>query len=128
MVQRTLPRLLVALALALSSSAGQAQPAAAYNGFDVANASVPATAIARGGPPKDGIPAIDRPKFVPATRAGLADDDRVLGVALDGAARAYPVRILNWHEVVNDRFGDRAVAGHLLPAVRHRHGVRCARE
>jgi hypothetical protein len=82
---------------------------AQYNGFDVANASVPLHAIQRGGPPKDGIPAIDRPQFVAAAQAGLKDDDRVLGMRVDGQARAYPVRILNWHEVVNDRYGDRAV-------------------
>jgi hypothetical protein len=59
--------------------------------------------------PRDGIPAIDRPKFVRADQAKLGADDRILGVALNGQARAYPVRILNWHEAVNDRFGDRKV-------------------
>jgi len=101
------------LALTIVASAGTAQAAAPdptqFNGFDVANASVPTQAIQRGGPPKDGIPAIDRPKFVPAGAVRLADEDRVLGVALNGVARAYPVRILNWHEVVNDRFGERAI-------------------
>lgn len=101
------------VALALVSGAAPTQSAgldaSAFNGFDVTNASVPAQAIQRGGPPRDGIPAIDRPKFVRADQARLAGDDRILGVALNGVARAYPVRILNWHEVVNDRFGDRAV-------------------
>lgn len=81
-----------------------------FNGFDVTNASVPTQAIQRGGPPRDGIPSIDRPKFVRAQQARLLDNDRVLGLARNGRARAYPVRILNWHEVVNDRFGGRAVA------------------
>lgn len=80
-----------------------------FNGFDVSNASIPATAILRGGPPRDGIPAIDHPKFVRAGQAKLDGIDRVLGVALGGKSRAYPVRILNWHEVVNDRFGARPV-------------------
>ena len=79
------------------------------NGFDLAGASIPIQAIERGGPPKDGIPAIDRPKFVSAARARLAEEDRVLGITLDGITRAYPLRILNWHEVVNDRFGTRAI-------------------
>lgn len=79
------------------------------NGFDLAGASVPIRAIERGGPPKDGIPAIDRPSFVNASASKLADDDRVLGIALGDIARAYPVRILNWHEVVNDRFGSQPV-------------------
>lgn len=87
----------------------------ALNGFDLAGASVPVQAIERGGPPKDGIPAIDRPRFVPAAKAGLADADRVLGLALGTDARAYPIRILNWHEVVNDRFGDRAVVVTFCP-------------
>jgi len=85
------------------------------NGFDLTGASVPVQAIERGGPPKDGIPAIDRPRFVPAAKAGLADADRVLGLALGTDARAYPIRILNWHEVVNDRFGDRAVVVTFCP-------------
>lgn len=80
-----------------------------FNGFEVDNASVPQHAIQRGGPPKDGIPAIDKPRFVPTGQSGLDDSDRVLGLAIEGIARAYPVRILNWHEVVNDRFGNRAV-------------------
>jgi len=100
---------LLALALTLVAHAAAPDPAA-FNGFDVANASVPITAIQRGGPPRDGIPAIDRPTFVSAAQAPLSATDRVLGVAIDGDARAYPVRILNWHEVVNDRFGSRAVA------------------
>ncbi|MBI5718804.1 MAG: DUF3179 domain-containing protein [Burkholderiales bacterium] len=79
------------------------------NGFDLAGASVPVHAIERGGPLRDGIPAIDRPRFVGAALARLTDDDRVLGIALGGIARAYPVRILNWHEVLNDRFGTRAI-------------------
>lgn len=102
-----------ALSFATGAMVAMATPAASdtaeLNGFDVTSASVPVQAIQRGGPPKDGIPAIDRPKFVAADQARLEGEDRVLGLALGGSARAYPVRILNWHEVVNDRFGDRAV-------------------
>ncbi|MFN3566534.1 MAG: DUF3179 domain-containing protein [Burkholderiaceae bacterium] len=83
---------------------------AAYNGFDVRDALIPVERIERGGPPKDGIPAIDRPRFVVAAAASLRADDRVLGLVHNGVAKAYPVRILNWHEVVNDRFGDAPVA------------------
>lgn len=101
------------LALALVASLGTAHAAgpdpAAFNGFDITNVSVPTQAIQRGGPPRDGIPAIDHPKFVPAKQARLGVNERVLGVALHGLARAYPVRILNWHEVVNDQFGAQAV-------------------
>lgn len=80
------------------------------NGFDLRGALVPADAIQQGGPPRDGIPSIDRPRFVEAGQSGLKDGDRVLGLARGGIVRAYPVRILNWHEVVNDRLGAEAVA------------------
>lgn len=101
---------LVALSVGLTMSvAANAQDATGYNGFDLSNASVPLAEVQRGGPPKDGIPAIDHPKLVTAARSGLAGADRVLGLALDGIARAYPIRILNWHEVVNDRIGERPV-------------------
>lgn len=97
-----------ALAWALAAGAALAQSSPdprQYNGFDVRGALVPVDAIERGGPPKDGIPAIDKPRFVPAAQSGLKDGDRVLAIERNGVARAYPVRILNWHEVVNDRFG-----------------------
>jgi hypothetical protein len=99
---------LLACSSAWPAFAGTADRAE-FNGFDVSNATIPARAIQRGGPPKDGIPAIDRPKFIRGEQAKLAADDRVLGVVRNGQARAYPVRILNWHEVVNDRFGDSQV-------------------
>lgn len=101
-------RVVAAWAWSLIAGAALAQPGpdpARYNGFDVRGASIPIEAIERGGPPRDGIPAIDHPRFVPAAQSGLADGDRVLAIEHQGQARAYPVRILNWHEVVNDRFG-----------------------
>ena len=76
------------------------------NGFDLAGALVPVEEILQGGPPKDGIPAIDRPAFLGAREvADLRPDDMVLAIVRNGIAKAYPIRILNWHEVVNDRFG-----------------------
>jgi len=81
------------------------------NGFELTDLRIPGDEIKQGGPPRDGIPAIDRPKFVEGREADfLEDGDRVLGVTIDGIAKAYPIRILNYHEVVNDRFGDQAVA------------------
>jgi len=85
--------------------------AAEKNGFDLRNSAVPVEEILQGGPPRDGIPAIDRPKFVTAAEARfLAADARVLGVFRHGIAKAYPIAILNWHEVVNDRFGPDPIA------------------
>src|SRR5215471_14396791 len=72
-------------------------------GFDLTRHSVPPDEILDGGPPKDGIPAILQPKFVSAPDARfLMPDDRVIGVFLHGSARAYPLKVLNWHEVVDD--------------------------
>lgn len=66
--------------------------------------------IISGGPPKDGIPAIDTPTFAPPERVDLPPMEAVIGVAMDGAARAYPLRILMWHEIVNDTFQGRPIA------------------
>lgn len=73
-------------------------------GFDLSNASIPISEIKDGGPPRDGIPSIDFPNFVNTEAATLSDTDRVLGVTLNGVAKAYPIKILNYHEIVNDFF------------------------
>ncbi|MBE9535607.1 MAG: DUF3179 domain-containing protein [Proteobacteria bacterium] len=63
--------------------------------------------IIAGGPPRDGIPALDEPKFVSAGGADfIRPEDSILGLVIDGVARAYPVKILNWHEIVNDQIND----------------------
>jgi hypothetical protein len=77
-------------------------------GFDTSRQSIPIDDIYDGGPGKDGIPAILKPKFISAEEADktqLKKDDRVLGYVHNGQARAYPIKILNWHEIVNDRVG-----------------------
>ena len=60
--------------------------------------------------PRGAIPAIDDPQFVAAAEAEIDDDAWVLGVAIDGQAKAYSLNLLNRHEVVNDRIGDRPIA------------------
>jgi len=86
------------------------------NGFELVDALVPAAEIHHGGPPRDGIPAIDQPQFVTAGQADfLEPDDRVLGIARGGNHKAYPVRILNYHEIVNDRFGEESVVVSYCP-------------
>jgi hypothetical protein len=73
------------------------------SGFNLDNAIVPHEEILSGGPPKDGIPAILKPNFVKTDQAGfLESSDHVIGVRIGKEARAYPIKILNWHEVVND--------------------------
>ena len=79
--------------------------------FDLSEASIPRSEIRSGGPAKDGIPALSDPELLVADQAGyLAPSDRVVGVVVAGDARAYPIRILNWHEVVNDEVGGRSLA------------------
>ena len=74
--------------------------------------SVPIAEIIPAGPPKDGIPALDQPKFVPAREADkfLSKHDKILGIEYNGVAKAYPVKILNWHEIVNDDFNGKPAA------------------
>lgn len=75
--------------------------------FDLSQHSVPLEKIVAGGPGKDGIPAITQPNFIEASHASfLREDDRVLGLHKGNDAKAYPIKILNWHEIVNDTFGD----------------------
>ena len=73
------------------------------SGFNLDNAIVPHAEILSGGPPKDGIPAILKPNFVKTGQADfLESSDHVIGVRIGKEARAYPIKILNWHEVIND--------------------------
>ncbi len=72
---------------------------------------VPLDEIKDGGPPKDGIPSIDRPKFIFASDAEfLKNDELVIGLKLNGQTRAYPLFILVWHEIVNDKVGNTPIA------------------
>jgi len=83
----------------------------------VASHIVPSDQIVSGGPPPDGIPSIDNPKFVTAAKAStfLSDsfDDHfewVIGINYNGDIRAYPLQILVWHEIVNDVVGGTPIA------------------
>jgi hypothetical protein len=82
-------------------------------GFDLESCTVPRPWLAGSGLPKDGLARLDHPAVVPAAGAAevkmasshakyLVSSDRVIGVAIGGIARAYPLRVLTWHEVVND--------------------------
>ena len=96
--------LLAGLILGLVLSEGAS--AVKKNGFDLSNSILDSKDIKRGGPEKDGIFALTFPEFVPAKQSQLSGSERVLGVAINNTFRAYPVRYLNIHEVVNDRIGD----------------------
>ncbi|HEC24342.1 MAG TPA: DUF3179 domain-containing protein, partial [Chloroflexi bacterium] len=73
--------------------------------------------IISGGPPRDGIPSIDDPQFVSFEEAAewLADSEPVIALEINGDARAYPLQILIWHEIVNDVVGDVPVAVTFCP-------------
>lgn len=97
---RLLPFLLPWLALGLAPALLAADK---FLGFDVSNALIPTKEIHPGGPPRDGIPSIDRPKFVaPNAAEFMRLDDQIVSVTVDGETRAYPLRVLVWHEIVND--------------------------
>lgn len=84
-------------------------PAAPMDG-EKTRSIVPLNQIVSGGPPRDGIPSIDEPKFVSAQEADLQNGDLVLGLEINGDVRAYPLDILVWHEIVNDVVGGEPVA------------------
>ena len=73
--------------------------------------------IMSGGPPKDGIPAIDRPRFVPANAADgeLHTREPVMTLIYRSETRAYPIRYLMWHEIVNDEIGGEPVVVTFCP-------------
>lgn len=100
--------LALAVVVALAGSASHA----ASLRTDWTRALVPREEIIPGGPAPDGIPAIDRPKFVTPRAAGrwLEPREPVLALAVGGEARAYPLQILMWHEIVNDIVGGVPVA------------------
>jgi hypothetical protein len=72
---------------------------------------IPLDRIKGGGPPKDGIPSIDNPVFADVQSSQfMSDSDTVIGLEINGEAKAYPIFILVWHEIVNDRVGETPVS------------------
>lgn len=73
--------------------------------------------IISGGPPKDGIPALNDPQFMRVSQeTDIQGREPVITVEIDGEdARAYPIRYLTWHEIVNDQIGDIPVAVTFCP-------------
>lgn len=71
--------------------------------------------ILNGGPPKDGIPSIDQPKFDSPQTTPFSPDETVIGIVINGEAVAYPYGIMNWHEIVNDRIGNQNITVSYCP-------------
>ncbi len=73
---------------------------------DFSKSSVDLRKIRSGGPPRDGIPAIDHPTFIPVAKAvQFKPTEPVISIAINGDARAYPLAVLMWHEIANDTVG-----------------------
>ena len=95
-----------------SASANPAQWERSWPETDFSRSTVDFAEIMSGGPPKDGIPAIWEPEFIPAAEEARLDArEPVLTYEHEGeAARAYPIRHLMWHEIVNDVVGGVPIA------------------
>lgn len=93
------------------ASAGEMRAPVTGGNLDLSNLTIPEDEIHSGGPPKDGIPAILDPKFVGVGDVDyLEDKAMIIGFEEEGDARAYPLAILVFHEIVNDVVGERPVA------------------
>ena len=84
---------------------------------DFSKRSVPYREIFSGGVPRDGIPPIDDPNFVEVAEANewLEENEPVIALEIEGEARAYPLQILTWHEIVNDTVNGVPVSATFCP-------------
>lgn len=104
--RRAIPVILLLLITGTSYLAAQPVGASLESEFntDFSIRSIEMNEIRSGGPPKDGIPAIDDPEFASLEQnsQGLTDNEMVIAVSSGGVHKIYPLRILIWHEIVND--------------------------
>jgi Protein of unknown function (DUF3179) len=105
---------LLVLALSMLAVAAVASPdtwkAEGWNKTDFSRTTVDLAEVLSGGPPKDGIPAIDEPRLASVAEANSTlSTDPVVSVEINGDARAYPFKILIWHEIANDTVGNMPV-------------------
>jgi hypothetical protein len=123
---RLIANLVAALALlAFAAAPVQAQSGRSGNGPDVlsqfatdlSQRAIDLSELRAGGPPKDGIPSIDNPSFVSvgSARAWVEPQEPVIALEHGGEAKAYPLKILTHHEIVNDRIGGTPVAVTFCP-------------
>ena len=96
---------------------GQAMPTWEFPKTDFERRTIDWSEIMSGGPPRDGIPAVDEPRYATAAEAGewLDPDEPVIAVELGGEARAYPLQILIWHEIANDVLAGAPIAVTFCP-------------
>ncbi|MGJ3239316.1 MAG: DUF3179 domain-containing protein [Anaerolineae bacterium] len=84
---------------------------------DFCNTSIEFNSVLSGGPPRDGIPAVDNPQMesIAEAQGWLVEQSPVIAVEIDGEARAYPQAILMWHEIANDEIAGVPVAVTFCP-------------
>ena len=112
----------ILVAVLLLPSVAAAQPfspdwKSAWPNTDFSKRSVDLSTIESGGPPRDGIPSIDHPRFVSVEEASdwIADREPVIFLELNEDVHAYPLQIMIWHEIVNDTVGGIPVAVTFCP-------------
>ncbi|MBX2886213.1 MAG: DUF3179 domain-containing protein [Granulosicoccus sp.] len=115
-----LDRLIKVIALvhfSLAVSVVNAQSSADWPLTDFDKRSIELSEVMSGGPPRDGIPPIDSPVFIDSMAADewLHDDEPVVSFEHAGDARAYPIQILMFHEIVNDSVGEKPVSVTFCP-------------
>lgn len=92
-------------------------PESNWPNTDFDNRSIDFNEILSGGPPKDGIPPIDLPKFDSVEQAfdWITLLEPVISVSINGEHKAYPMQIMTWHEIVNDKVGNTPVSVTFCP-------------
>lgn len=102
--------LTVSATVVAQSDSNQTRRAVALAQFNTYDLTIPREQILSGGPPKDGIPSLTDPKAGVVEDSQYADGDRMVVVTVGDMTRAYPIRILNWHEAINDELGGVPIA------------------
>lgn len=114
MIRMLAQLILAALASVLVIASAEANPSRWQSeGWktDFTKSSVDFSEIMSGGPPRDGIPPIDNPKFIPVIdESSIPATEPVSVVTVNGETRGYPLRIMTWHEIVNDEIAGVPVA------------------
>ncbi len=102
---------LVAAASVFAQSGGkQSRQGDALAQFNTTDLTIPPDQIRSGGPPKDGIPSLTDPKTAAVADAKFTNGDRMVVVNIEDTTRVYPIKVLNWHEAINDKLGDVPIA------------------
>jgi len=94
---------------AATAPAAHSEEALRRNGFTLEPRSIPLSEIHKGLPERDRIPPLDQPADQAPGEAPWPDDEAIIGVVLNDEAKAYPISILVWHELVNDTLGQRPI-------------------